>query len=160
MEFSAILDREETQSSVTYSCTELSFNTVHCSSRLCSLTFGEMYLSLDIADDSGTVCSISGFCPLNLWEERSITIPNAAPGTLKCLANDMNKGCGYPIQGSWRIYYDPSAMIAMITLNACDNSQNNKLSNVRFLDNAIAVLDGTELTAVYIEKVSICKTKS
>lgn len=160
MKFSAILNQKGTHGIVTYSRVDLSFNTVHCNSRFCSLTFGDKYLSLDIADDCETVCSVSGFCSPCLWEEHSITVPNASLGTLKCLANDLNKGCGYAIQGSWGIYYDSSAMVVMIAQDTHGNSQNNKLSYVRFLDNAIAVVDGTELTAVYIEKVSICKTKA
>lgn len=160
MEFSATLDHKGTPGLVTYSQEELSFSTLHCRNLFCSLTFGDMYLSLDVAEDCKTVCSVSGFCSPCLWERCSLTIPDAELGTLKCLGNDLSIGCGYKIHGNWGVYYDPSSLSLMIAQKTHDNSQGDKRSYVRFIDNAIAVLAGTKLIAVYIERVGISNAKS
>lgn len=160
MEFSATLDHKGAPGLVTYSQEDLSFSTLHCRNLFCSLTFGDMYLSLDVAEDCETICSVSGFCSPCLWERCSLTIPDAELGTLKCLENDLRVGCGYKIHGNWEIYYDSSSLLLMIAQKMHDNPQDNKRSYVRFIENAIAVLAGTKLVAVYIERVGISNAKS
>ena len=135
---------------------ELSFDTVEHGERYCTVTLGDMYLGLDIASDQRTVCAVSGLCPANTWTETSCTPPPAPEGALLLDAEgcELVQGCGYRSPGDWRMYRDPGTRTALAARTDAQGLRAD-MQAVRFLQNAVAVLSGKELVAVYIEDADV-----
>ena len=135
---------------------ELSFDTVEHGERYCTVTLGDMYLGLDIASDQRTVCAVSGLCPANTWTETSRTPPPAPEGALLLDAEgcELVQGCGYRSPGDWRMYRDPGTRTALAARTDAQGLCAD-MQAVRFLQNAVAVLSGKELVAVYIEDADV-----
>ena len=144
------------RSAARYLPEELSFDTAEHGERYCTVNLGDMYLGLDIASDQRTVCAVSGLCPANTWTETSRTPPPAPEGALLLDAEgcELVQGCGYRSPGDWRMYRDPGTRTALAVRTDAQGLRAD-MQAVRFLQNAVAVLSGKELVAVYIEDADV-----
>ena len=155
MEFRAEWREGAAQGLVQYLSNEMSFLTQNCGEMHCTLVFGDSYLGLDIADDGVTACSISGLSPTHLWKRSSVLCPDAREGRLKLAANELVRGCGYTYGDRWDVFYDAESKAVRIASSPALERQSHEPTYIRFLKNAVAALQGEELTDVFIENITL-----
>ena len=155
MEFYAI-NKQRMQGVVQYLSNEMSFYTLGSAESFYTITLGSSYLGLEIASDCETVCAISGLSSQCLWEFSSIELPTSMDGTLKLLTtDDLVIGCGYKYSENWNVSYDKNSKIALIAKTTYSDFATNGFQYVRFLENAICVLAGSNLVAIYVENLIV-----
>lgn len=140
---------------IQYCPSELSFDTIEPEERLFTITFGDLYLGLDIGIDCRTVCAVSGLSPSGLWRASKIEFPDARDGRLTVNVPDAVRGCGYSYAGDWHVCYDRDARMILVSRPSDAIDCGGDWQSVRFLRNAIAVLWKSELIALYIEDIAV-----
>lgn len=141
--------------SIQYNQSELSFDTIENEERLFTIILEDLYLGLDIGVDCKTVCAISGLSSPRLWKPSKIELPYAKDGKLTVNVPEFVQGCGYSYSGDWHICYDRDTKMILVSKSTYETDYGDNCQYVKFLKNAISVLRGTELIALYIEGVNI-----
>ncbi len=108
MEFEIILREIEKERQVLYFNQEQSFDMNIIEPSHYSLMLGCAYLGLDFSLNSLEIVNISGFCPNNLWINKSLVPPNILEyGIIKIIkTDDLVEGAGEYLFDKSVIYYD------------------------------------------------------
>lgn len=148
MEFQILYTEFITNDIVVYRDDEFSFDTETMIERYCSIQIGCEYLGLDVVAEDTRIGSISGYCPKTNWINTTLTFPDAQNGELHVLNEDLIRGVGHIYADDWRVHMDKNKGIVYLGRNV---RPAEKGIFVKFLKNAVAVLDDAELCGIYID---------
>lgn len=114
-----------------------------------SIIVGNSYSSLDVKLSNMTVVQLTGFNSKSNWIEKNIDVPKALIGELSIEGNqvDFHAGSGVHCEEIWETYYNPdNGWICIGNFDYCEAGQ-----AVKFADNTIAVVNGTNLWAIWVK---------
>ncbi len=131
---------------VIYRKKEYSFDTNPKMNTDLDLMLGDLFLGAD--SETRLILSISGYNNINGWISKSLQPPVFFEGEL-ILAENIKPGIAKKIKGSefWKTYFDQESGWICIG----DNTFSTQNIGVKFLANAIAILNNNSLKALWIK---------
>lgn len=148
MEFQILYNDFIPNDIVVYRDDESSFDTETTIERYSSILIGCAYLGLDVVAGDTRIGSISGYCPKKNWLNTTLSFPEAQSGELHVLNGDLVRGIGHVYADNWQVYVDLIKNIVYLGRNV---HPAEKGIYVKFLKNAVAVLDGMDLCGIFID---------
>lgn len=136
-----------------YSINENSFYTMPFSPCDYSVMIGNSAISLDVSSINNTICSINGYCNMNLWIPNELNVPKHFTGTLfYCKDNlQISNGIGINYDFDFEIYYDKNSGI--ICIGDLSSIESVDSVTIEFNINTFATICNGQLIALWIKPI-------